>query len=349
MCLYPTLRTNPKYKPNKKNGGHVPPLTDERIKLVPTGCGKCMECRKQKARDWNVRLHEELKTNNKAIFITLTFSNEKYTETYNAILKRHQELEIQPPEGYEMDNQIATYAIRHWLENYRKKYKRHVRHWLVTELGHEGSENIHLHGILWLDKNQSINAILDKWIYGFVWDGNTKNGKKENYVNGKTINYITKYVNKADEKHRNYKSIVLCSKGIGKGYTQQSKGDHVKNKYNGNKTREYYRTPTGHKLALPIYLRNKIYSEEEREKLWIQKIDKQERYVNGIKIDISQGEEEYYKALNTARQLNKELGYGDNNKTWEQEEYEKQRRILKQKERMKNNNNKEPKQQGLGE
>ena len=43
----------------------------------------------------------------------------------------------------------------------------------------------------------------------------------------------------------------------------------------------------GHKQALPIYWRNKIYSEEEREKLWLQKLDKKERYVNGQKIDIS--------------------------------------------------------------
>ena len=39
--------------------------------------------------------------------------------------------------------------------------------------------------------------------------------------------------------------------------------DWVKNKFNPNgETREYYKTETGHKQALPIYWRNKIYSEE---------------------------------------------------------------------------------------
>ena len=30
---------------------------------------------------------------------------------------------------------------------------------------------------------------------------------------------------------------------------------------------ETYRTSTGHKIAMPIYWRNKIYNDEEREKL----------------------------------------------------------------------------------
>ena len=51
MCLYPKLIRNPKYKSTKKNGGVVPPLVDKRVGLIPVGCGKCMECRKKKARD----------------------------------------------------------------------------------------------------------------------------------------------------------------------------------------------------------------------------------------------------------------------------------------------------------
>ena len=50
MCLYPTLIQNPKYKPNKKNGGHVPAVFDDRLKLVPIGCQQCMECRRKKAK-----------------------------------------------------------------------------------------------------------------------------------------------------------------------------------------------------------------------------------------------------------------------------------------------------------
>ena len=76
MCLFSTLIDNPKYKPNKKNGGRVPPCFDERIKKVPVGCGQCMECRKKKSREWTARLMEEIKNNKNGKMITLTFSNE---------------------------------------------------------------------------------------------------------------------------------------------------------------------------------------------------------------------------------------------------------------------------------
>ena len=74
MCLYPTFRKNPKYKINKKNGGIVPVMHDNRVKYVPTGCGNCIECRKQKARNWQLRMLEEVKTETNGKFVTLTFS-----------------------------------------------------------------------------------------------------------------------------------------------------------------------------------------------------------------------------------------------------------------------------------
>ena len=46
---------NPKYLPNKKNNHNPPEITDERVKWVPVGCGNCMECRKQKKREWQIR------------------------------------------------------------------------------------------------------------------------------------------------------------------------------------------------------------------------------------------------------------------------------------------------------
>ena len=48
MCLYPKFIDNPRYRKNKKNGGIIPAVSDERVLLVPIGCGKCMECKKQK-------------------------------------------------------------------------------------------------------------------------------------------------------------------------------------------------------------------------------------------------------------------------------------------------------------
>ena len=320
MCLYPKLIKNRKYISNKKNGGIIPPVTDERVKLVPVGCQKCIECKKQKSREWQVRLHEDIKHNKNGKFVTLTFSNESIKELTN---------EIKGIDGYDLDNEIAKIATRRFLERWRKKYKKSVRHWLVTELGGNGTENIHLHGIIWT--NESAEEINRIWKYGFTWVGDKKNN---GYVNEKTINYIVKYINKVDKQHKEYNSKILTSAGIGRNYINRI--DATKNKYNETETKETYTTKQGIKLPLPIYYRNKIYTDEEKEKLWINKLDKEERYICGEKINIKENEDNYYKTLEYYRIINKRLGYGDNQKNWELKRYENERRNIKTLTRIKN-------------
>ena len=226
----------------------MPPIFDERVKLVPIGCGKCLECMKQKARGWQVRLLEELKKGNKAYFVSPTFSPDWLAHCTKKVLEKANYT------GYELDNAVATYAVRKFLERWRKEYGKSLRHWLITELGQEETEHLHLHGIVWTD--EPLNKVEKHWKYGTIHKGN------KNFVNEKTVNYIIKYVTKADSKHKLYKPIILCSKGIGNNYTEQTRHDWKKNKYNGKETKETYITRSGHKVAMPIYWRNKIYTEE---------------------------------------------------------------------------------------
>lgn len=332
MCLYPELILNPKYKPNKKNGWQAPPVYDERIRYVPIGCKNCIECRKKKARDWQVRLSEHIKTHKNGKFITLTFSNESIEKITQEIRDRETKNKCtEPATDYNLDNAIATMATRKFNERYRKKTGKAINHWLITELGHQNTEHIHLHGIIWT--NITWEEITKLWKYGWIYPRNDTE-KKMNYVNEKTINYIIKYVTKTDQDHKYYQSIILASPGIGNNYTKQEYGNWKNNKYKEKLTNETYRTRTGHKITLPIYYRNKIYSEQEREKLWIEKLNKEERWILGNKIDISKNDKEYEIALKYAQKKNKQLGYKDNTKNWEEEQYERQRRIIKQKERI---------------
>jgi len=328
MCLYPTLIKNRKYTTTKKNKGIIPPITDERVKYVPIGCQQCIECRKQKARQWQVRLLEHIKTNTNGKFITLTFSNEAI---------KHINEKLEDKEEYDRDNRIATWATRHFLERWRKKYGKSLQHWLTTELGHKGTENIHLHGIIWT--NEPMDTVEKIWSYGFMWKGHKKNGKLQNYVNPTTVAYITKYIMKKDEKHKTFKSKILTSPGIGNNYTNTY--NSKSNKYAEGNTRETYRTTTGHEIALPIYWRNKIYTEEEREKLWLQKLDKQERWVCGEKVSIKKSDNDYYKLLEHYRRVNKELGYGNGKISWDREQYEIQRRKIMRETRIQNARKKE--------
>ena len=69
MCLYPKLIKNPRYKATKKNRGIVPICNDERKKIIPIGCGKCMVCMKQRAREWKYRIIEDLKVHKNAKYL----------------------------------------------------------------------------------------------------------------------------------------------------------------------------------------------------------------------------------------------------------------------------------------
>lgn len=316
MCLFATLIKNRKYTANKKNGGNVPPVTDERVKYVPVGCGECIECRKQKSRNWQIRLSEEIKENTNGKFITLTFSNEGLTEVVNMV-------ENKEAKGYDLDNEIATRAMRLFNERWRKKYKKALRHWLVTELGHNGTENIHMHGIIWT--NETYETIAKIWKYGYIWP--RPDLYKKTYVNAQTINYIIKYVSKIDKDHLFYKSLILTSPGMGAGYTKSP--DFQKNKYNGEQTIETYRTSTGHKISLPIYYRNKAYNDQEKEKLWVHRLDKNERWICGEKVK-ADDDKAYWNKIKWHRQRNQELGYGTGEKSWNREQYEQRKRELLQ-------------------
>lgn len=364
MCLYPTIIQNKRYTPTIKNGGIIPPFIDSRVLHVPYGCGNCMECRKQKSREWAVRLYEDIKQHTNGKMVTLTLSDESYTK-----LAKGTSLT-----GYDLDNYIATKAVHYFRERWRKHHKHSPRHWLVTELGHEGTENIHLHGIIWTNKDFA--EIKNQWQYGFIYP-RYKWQEARNYVSNRTINYCVKYIHKMDKIHQKYKPIVLCSPGIGQGFIKKAthkikcideftyrnkKGvwslrkcvtkcktyyiqnpSTNRNKFKGADTTSTYKTSTGHEIALTMYWRNQLYNDNQREQLWINQLDKQERWICGEKVDISKGEEEYYKLLEYYQRKNIELGYrsGKNDKTeWNRKVYEEERRKLIQVKRFDRNNKK---------
>lgn len=294
MCLYPKLIRNRKYLPNKKNGGVPPVCPDERLLYVTAACGKCLECRQQKQRQWLVRMSEELRQNPNAYFITLTIDDENYSELANIC-------------NSENDNEIATKAIRLMLERIRKKTGKSIKHWFITEKGHEKTERIHLHGIVWGIGTDKL--IEEKWKYGFIWTGY--------FVNEKTINYITKYMTKEDEDHPGFIGKVLCSKGIGEGYTKRDEAK--KHVYKKGETIEHYRLRNGSKINLPIYYRNQLFTEKEREMLFLDKIDKGIIYV--MKQKVHRDDEEYYLQLLEEGRRTEQRIYGNHVQEWEEQKY----------------------------
>ena len=119
------------------------------------------------------------------------------------------------------------------LERWRKKYKKSITHWLITELGHGHTEHVHIHGILFTDHKKDINEI---WGYGYTFLGS--------YVNERTVNYVMKYVTKIDFEHKQYIPIILTSPGIGRNYVNRL--DAKLDKFNPKgPTKETYTTSQG--------------------------------------------------------------------------------------------------------
>jgi hypothetical protein len=59
---------------------------------------------------------------------------------------------------------VCKLAVKRMLERIRKKTKKSVRHWFITELG-ENTGRIHLHGICWGNPD----LVKENWKYGFVF------------------------------------------------------------------------------------------------------------------------------------------------------------------------------------
>ena len=239
--------------------------------------------------------------------MTFTFNNESIEELRKECLREDENGQL---------NEIATLAVRRFLERYRKKHKKSLRHWLVTERGQTSTERLHIHGFIFENVREEI--IQKYWKYGFI---NNKGTPSE-----RAINYVVKYIYKQDIKHKEWEAKILTSSGIGRGYFKRD--DYKNNTYNGNKTKEFYITRQGHKIALPIYYRNKIYTEEEREQLWINKLDKGIRWVCGEKIS-EEDEAGLIQLLEYHRARSKKLGYGDEIKSWDEKKYRNKLKKIK--------------------
>lgn len=300
MCLYPKLIRNRRYLPTKKNNYNPPACTDERKRFVPASCGVCKECREKKAKEWTIRCEWELKTlNEKAYGVTLTFADE-YLDGNE---------DVDP-------NEFCQRAVRLFIKRWVKKYHKSIRYWLIPEIGQNNTERVHMHGLMWT--NEPPIEINNIWKYG---NTEIKTATLD------AIPYALKYFLKPDKKHKNFKGKIIASKGIGKKFIYS----HDAKKVQQMEESEYVKTRAGYKTAVPMYWRRKLFTEEELDEKWTRLLDKNVRYIQGEKIDIStkEGEDEYYRALEYYQKLNTELGF--NQSPWDRALYKKSRKNVQKK------------------
>ena len=306
---------NKKYTVTAKNGGCVPSMPiigedeygheiyDERVATVQIPCGRCKECLDNRARNWQIRLAEEIPLTQYNYFITLTFAPEEL----GTLCRKTRLGEVNPLMGV---------AIRRMLERWRKDHKKSLKHWFITELGHEGTERIHAHGLILSNQPLEFEKIEQKkdgwlckwkyWRYGNVFVGD--------WVNNQTINYLMKYVCKIDNDHKHFIGYVFTSPGIGKKWLETMQEIY---KYRPHESLDYYRMPDGHKVKLPTYYKNHRYTEEEREMIWRDIMDKDETIIAGNKYYSGQLDMPTEGRIRAkAQEINKKLGYGSDSQEW---------------------------------
>lgn len=299
MCLYSVRILNKRFLPTRKNHYNPPTCTDERLRYIDCDCGKCYECKRKKARQWKIRNAEQLKETPTAVFFTGTFTDERIQH----ICKKYGIKETEA-------NDIATKEVRLYLERIRKILGKSIKHWIVTEKGHTATRRIHIHGLFYapigMTKWQLNKLLRDNWIAGYSYYGN--------YVNEKTINYVAKYLTKDDLDNKDFTGKILVSPGLGKGYTERRRDEH---QFKEEKTNEMYRFKNGCQTPLPRYYKEKLFTEEERQKLWIYKTEEGYKYVMGEKIRVTNEEEEkeYKNICDYYRDRNKQIHF-DNEEEW---------------------------------
>lgn len=229
LCISPLSLPRPNGKGNK-----------DRI-IVP--CGKCASCLTNRRNDWSVRLKIEHKNSSSAFFITLTYD----------------ELNVKYNEHVDYDTGEIRYTqtvLKEDLQRYIKRIRKYseCRYYAVGEYG-TNTHRPHYHILLFNYDIDYLHKLSDSWPYGHIQIGT---------VSDSSIMYTCKYhVNRTEYPAHANPSFCLMSRrpGIGAVYGNKMY------EYHEGLDRNYYPDQNGIKRRLPRYLRDKLYSEQEREHL----------------------------------------------------------------------------------
>lgn len=237
---------------------------------IPVPCGKCESCAKRRASGWSFRILKEAEQLGSAFFVTLTYDND------------HNPMQYENPDGTFTKTQQPTVDKCH-LQRFIKRVRKQnsaktIKYYAVSEYGTQ-SKRPHYHIIfLGLD----IISFLGPEYWQLFIEGKCQlDGKnpiklptwrKGHVTIGKctpaSVAYTLKYISKGrqipqyqGDKRQPEKSFM--SKGIGKGYlTPEMVKIHT-----NDPERQYAVTHDSRKIALPRYLKDRLYDSLERQEM----------------------------------------------------------------------------------
>jgi len=242
-------------------------------------CGNCGACRYNYQQDWIFRLRWEYTDPRtfSAAFYTLTIEDEHldFVPEWNA--ETGEILCMKPTLSVEMMQKYWKRLRMHHEREFPKIYsakagekRSKIRYYMVGEYG-SVKERPHYHAIIF---NLHPKFLRKDWKIGNGWVNNYMREKvwKKGMchfgeVNQRSIAYCAKFHMLPNNRFEENSSRL-------KEHSNMSKNPYIGNYYertNGDRHREgsqfYVRTPSGTKRRMPKIYKEKIFSEEERERL----------------------------------------------------------------------------------
>lgn len=205
-------------------------------------CGKCPDCIRRRSAQWAFRLEKEAEVSTSALFITLTYSNEKVPIVMSTTKKPFPQLTLRPED------------VTLFIKRLRKRTKEKIKYYYVGEYGTK-TKRPHYHMLIF---NADIEDIETEWKEGAVHYGT---------LTGASIGYSLKYMCKEGgipmfQGDSRVPEFGRMSKGIGENYiTPQSYEHHTDPNYILDRM---HVAMNGLKISMPRYYRDKLYGEQDK-------------------------------------------------------------------------------------
>jgi len=202
---------------------------------VPVPCGRCPPCKINRVNGWVFRLSEQQKVSDSAHFVTLTYDTRHVPISKNGFMT----------------------LCKKDFQDYMKRLRKLCPHLKVSyyAVGEYGTNNKrpHYHAIVF--------NVPDVEMYHKAWGlGQIQVGT----VTSDSMAYCMKYIDKSNYKPEHsrddrVREFPLMSKKLGLSYVN----DDTVSYHQADLSRLYITRPGGHKIAMPRYIKQKIYSEKQ--------------------------------------------------------------------------------------